>query len=72
MVVASLIAFFAAHDFFRANAIILPIVYVYGILAFGMYLLIRSEKKWLKSFFRASLGLGARAYTAVIILGPIW
>ncbi|MHA1955120.1 MAG: hypothetical protein ACW96U_14365 [Candidatus Heimdallarchaeaceae archaeon] len=72
MVVVSLIAFFAAFDFFRANAIILPIVYVYGILAFGVHLLIRPEKKWLKSFFRASLGLGAGAYLAVIILGPVW
>jgi len=72
MIIASLIAFFAAYDFFRANAIILPIVYVYGILAFGMHLLIRPEKKFLKSFFRASLGLGAGAYLAVIILGPVW
>jgi hypothetical protein len=37
-----------------------------------MHLLIRPEKKFLKSFFRASLGLGAGAYIAVIILGPIW
>ncbi len=72
MVVASLIAFFATYDFFRVNAIILPIVYVYGILAFGIHLLIRPEKKWLKSFFRASLGLGAGAYLAVIVLGPVW
>ena len=39
MIVASLIVFFAAYDFFRSNAIILPIVYVYGILAFGMHIL---------------------------------
>ncbi|MCG3221050.1 MAG: hypothetical protein H7641_06680 [Candidatus Heimdallarchaeota archaeon] len=72
MVIASLIAFFAAYDFFRANAIILPIVYVYGIIAFGMHLLTRPEKKWLKSIFRGSLGLGAGAYIAVIVLGPVW
>jgi hypothetical protein len=37
-----------------------------------MHLLIRPEKKVLKTLFRASLGLGAGAYIAVIILGPIW
>lgn len=72
MIATSLIAFFAAYDFFRQNAIILPIVYVYGLLAFGMHILIRPEKKWLKTLFRASLGLGAGSYIAVIILGPIW
>ena len=72
MIAASLIVFFVAKDFFTQNAIILPIVYVFGILAFGMHILIRPEKKWLKAIFRGSLGLGGGAYIAVIILGPVW
>ncbi len=67
-----LIVFFNTKAFFTANVIILPIVYLFGLVALVLHSLIHPSNKWFKSLFRSSLGLGIGAYISIIVLGPTW
>ncbi|MHA1686203.1 MAG: hypothetical protein ACTSYD_07290 [Candidatus Heimdallarchaeaceae archaeon] len=65
--------FFAIYrDFFVQNFILLPLLFLYGVIISLLHLIIKPENKAVKSFSRASLGLGGGAYVAMTIIAPQW
>lgn len=68
-----LIIYAFLKNFFINNAILLVILYFLGIFAAIIHLIIKPNKKWLKTILRSLLGLTLGSYTILIINAPnIW
>lgn len=65
-----LIFYFTFKEFFVKNIVIVTIVGLVGFSAAILQYLIKPENKWIKSFFRAVLGIGIGSYLIILFETP--
>lgn len=70
--VISLILFLKYQFFFIEHFIILPLLFLYAVIISMLHVVFKPEKKVIKAFSRASLGLGGAAYITMIIFVNKW
>ena len=66
------ILFFVLQDIFLLRPLVVALVTTAGVIIALIQLILKPNNKWIKAFFRLSLGIGLGSFTGLIVLTPHW
>lgn len=71
-IILSLIIYLTIPSIFRSIPLILAILFLFGCTSAILHFLVRPKRKFIKTLFRGSAGIGLAAYLTLIIYLRLW
>ena len=71
-IIIALIIYLTIPSIFRNIPLILATLFIFGCFSAMIHFLVRPKRKFMKTVFRASAGIGIAAYLAMIIFLRLW